>query len=158
MMKPSELKIFEKLCFKEWTFEMADRFRVPDSHRLYQADADHVTEIIKHLGYASRFQMCSKVFIVKMKFAGAVYYASPHVDFGHVRLELWARKDGIKIGGLTISWCKRYDIHLGQETSDYLPMPAFRNYDELQNILHKYFRMYEKFKVAVHESGYLQNL
>lgn len=153
-MKPSELSLSERIDLLNWTSAMRMQFEVPTEERLFNADHKTVSAIIRGLGYPVTYSRMTKIYAVVDRFNDVWYSGNPHVDYGHVRLILTAKRGNTVLGGLTVSWVKQLEVHHGIHNDGYPQMPAFRNYDELQTILREYFRMYEKFKVAVHESGF----
>ena len=149
-----ETKIATAIDLIPWTIDMRDSFSVPMEERLFEADLNEVTAIIKGLGYQAKIYQSERGLVVMDRFCSISYQCGIHVDYGHATLSPTASLNDTVVGGLTISWYNRYKKYLGESYEGYVSMPAFRNYGEMEVILCEYLKMYEKFKVAVHESDF----
>ena len=156
-MNNLEKELIEKVGVYDWVNEMNQRYFFSPAERLVNANQSIVKDTVRKVGYHVGYFRSSKTYNVPTKLASTIFYGNFHVAYGYVVFDLFARKNDLKIGAQLDIWCKQYEGAIGVEREKYIFPPCIRNYEELRDILREYFVLYEKFKVAVHESGYLQN-
>lgn len=114
---------------------------------------EEVQKILKDLGYQFKFHKRENFFGVEESLCEFQFQFNINLKYGMVEF-IWGltqRGERITLGG---PWGIVGDLLLGKDCE--IKKPAFRNYEELNDILITAFKVYEDFKQAVVRSNLLK--
>ena len=118
-----------------------------------------IEQLLDKFGYCYKYQPLSKIYCFVTIFNGIEFNCNPGLRWGMVDVNFFAKNLGTgRIVGSTLSSiCRMMEIAKDRDSGAYILPPRYKNYEELFQILERVFKKYEEFKVAVIESGILND-
>lgn len=139
---PSLRPVLEKIDFLVRYRELRKRFPYTDESFEGYSNTE-VLRIIESFGYQVKFNKRENFFGIKESLARYDFRFNINCKYGVVEL-IWDIVKGgerLTLGG---PWGLICDLLIGDDCN--IKKPAFRNYDDLKEILQEAFSMYEDFK------------
>lgn len=134
--------ILEKINFLSRYKKLQEQF--PYSDESFEDYSNHeVLRIIESFGYQVKYNKKENFFLIKESLNGYDFCFNISCKYGILELIWDIVKEGqrLTLGG---PWGLIGDLLIDGDCN--LKKPAFRNYDDLKEILHEAFSMYEDFK------------
>ena len=141
-LHPSLRPVLEKINFLSRYRELRDKFPYTDES-FEDYSNDEVLKMIESFGYPVKFDRKENFFGIKETVDEFVFQFNICMKYGITELIWGLTKDGerLTLGG---PWGLIGDLLIGDDCN--IQDPAFRNYDDLTEILEEAFSLYEDFK------------
>lgn len=138
-------QVLEKIDFLDRYRELRNKFPYTDES-LEDYSNHEVLKIIESFGYPVRFDKREDFYEIKESIDGFAFQFNICVKYGITELIWGLTKNGerLTLGG---PWGLICDLLIGDDCN--IKLPAFRDYEDLRQILKEAFAIYEDFKREV---------
>lgn len=158
-MNSGELELFEKINIHDWYLKLSEDFFCPIDEKLEKTSRKEIESVLGKFNYCYSYSPLSKIYGVITIYDGIEFNCNPEIRYGSVRINFFAKNisSGKLIGSTLHGICREIEIAKGNIDANNILSPRFKTYEELYQILERVFKKYEEFKVAVIESGILND-